>query len=239
MRHVLGFIPARGGSKGIQKKNIKLLGGKPLIEWTVETALRSRMINRLVLSTDSKEIIEVVEKFDIEIPFIRPPHLAYDDTPMIDVIKHCIDFFNNELGYTFDAIVLLQPTAPFREIDDIETAINIFFKTKASSVVSVSKVPGHYNPNWQLKINDSGLVVTYFDKELTTLPSRRQNLSDTYYRNGQFYVINPKNITEANNIYGDHVFPIITSEKVNIDTLNDFHYAEFLLKQVGFNEKKS
>jgi N-acylneuraminate cytidylyltransferase len=230
MKQILGLIPARGGSKGVPKKNIRILGNKPLIFWTIDDALQTNKISRLVLSTDSKEIIDIVKKNpNVEIPFVRPSHLGEDNTPMTEVIKHCIHFYEDNFHFHMDAVILLQPTTPFRSVIDIENAINLFFKKKASSIVSVSKVPGHFNPEWQLKIKESGILTTYSDKELSTLKQRRQELSDTFYRNGEIYVFDPKNIKEENNIYGERVFSIITSGKVNIDSLDDFRYAEYLL----------
>jgi CMP-N-acetylneuraminic acid synthetase len=230
MKQILGLIPARGGSKGVPQKNIRKLGNIPLIFWTIDIALQAHKISRLVLSSDSKEIIDIVKKRpNVEIPFIRPSHLGDDNTPMTDVIKHCIQFYEDIIDFHMDAVILLQPTTPFRSAIDIDTAINLFFEKKASSIVSVSKVPSHFNPEWQLKINGAGLITTYSDQALSTLKPRRQELSDTFYRNGEIYVFNPKNIKEENNIYGDRVFPVITSGKVNIDSLDDFRYAEFLL----------
>jgi CMP-N-acetylneuraminic acid synthetase len=236
MKHIVGLIPARGGSKGVPKKNIRLLGHKPLILWTIEETQKSKRINRLILSTESQEIADIAISADIEIPFLRPANLADDDTPMIEVIRHCINHLNKDTSYKTDAIVLLQPTAPFRKASEIDKAVDLFFEKRASSVVSVSKVPGHYNPEWQLVISPSDHLVTYSHKELKTLKARRQDLSDTYYRNGEIYVVDPKNITEDNNLYGNRVFPILTPGLINIDSIDDFHFAEFLMSTRGQNE---
>jgi CMP-N-acetylneuraminic acid synthetase len=231
MKEILGIIPARGGSKGVPKKNIKLLGGEPLIAWTIEEAKKSKMLNRLILSTDSEEITEIGRKYSVEVPFLRPAELAKDDTPTIDVIKHCLGYLKKTENYIPDVVVILQPTTPFRKSKDIDEAINLYLQRNVSAVVSVSKVPSHYNPEWQLVIDSNGMLTTRDGKKLSALKTRRQRLMDTYYRNGEIYVINPDNIIDKNNVYGDTVLPFITRGKVNIDSIIDFEYAEFLIKR--------
>lgn len=238
MRKVLGIIPARGGSKDIPQKNIRLLGGKPLVVWTIEGAKKSKSLNRLVLSTDSEEIAEIAEKYGAEVPFLRPAELARDDSPTIDVIRHCLEHLKKAENYSPDAVVILQPTTPFRKPEDIDKAIALYFQNNMSTVVSVSKVPGHYSPEWQLVIDDvTGVLTTLKGENLLKLKTRRQLLRDTYYRNGEIYVFNPNNVVRKNSIYGDTVTALITETKVNIniDTDIDFECAEFLLERGKIN----
>ena len=119
---ILGLIPARGGSKGVPNKNIKLLGDKPLLEYTSEVALQSKYISKLVLSSDSDQIIKAGEKLGIEIPFKRPSDLAEDKSPTLPVILHALDFYESQ-GIFFDAVCLLQVTNPFRTVDFLDKAI--------------------------------------------------------------------------------------------------------------------
>lgn len=238
MRKVLGIIPARGGSKDIPQKNIRLLGGKPLVVWTIEKAKKAKSLNRLVLSTDSEEIAEIAEKYGTEVPFLRPAELARDDSPTIDVIRHCLEHLKKAENYSPDAVVILQPTTPFRKPEDIDKAIALYFQNNMSTIVSVSKVPGHYNPEWQLVIDDvTGMLTTLKGENLLKLKTRRQLLRDTYYRNGEIYVFNPNNVVRKNSIYGDTVTALITETKVNIniDTDIDFECAEFLLERGKIN----
>lgn len=232
MKKILGIIPARGGSKGVPNKNIKFLGGNPLIAWTIEEAKNSKLLNRLILSTDSKKIAEIAKKYGIEVPFLRPSEIAKDYTPMLQVIKHSLTYLKKDEDYMPDVIVILQPTVPFRKSENIDKAINLYFQYNSTAVVSVSKVPGHYNPKWQLKINSNGMLTTLEGKRLSTLKTCRQSLTETYYRNGEIYVIKPDNIINKNSIYGEKVLPFITEAHVNIDTDIDFEYAEFLIKKV-------
>lgn len=234
----MGIIPARGGSRGVPKKNTRLLGGKPLVAWTIEKAKKAKSLNRLVLSTDSEEIAEIAEKYGAEVPFLRPAELARDDSPTIDVIRHCLEHLKKAENYSPDAVVILQPTTPFRKSEDIDKAIALYFQNNMSTIVSVSKVPGHYNPEWQLVIDDvTGVLTTLKGENLLKLKTRRQLLRDTYYRNGEIYVFNPNNVVRKNSIYGDTVTALITETKVNIniDTDIDFECAEFLLERGKIN----
>lgn len=232
MEKILGIIPARGGSKGVPNKNITSLGGKPLIAWTIKEAKNSKLLNRLILSTDSIKIAEIAKKYGIEVPFLRPSEIAKDYTPMLQVIKHSLEYLKKDEDYMPDVIVILQPTVPFRKSENIDKAINLYFQYNSSAVVSVSKVPGHFSPEWQLKIDNNEMLKTLEGKRLSTLKTNRQSLAETYYRNGEIYVVNPDNIINKNNIYGERVSFIITESIVNIDSPIDLEYAKFLIKDI-------
>ena len=135
----LAIIPARGGSKGIPKKNIKLLAGKPLIQWTIEHALNSSCVSRLVVSTDCEDIADISTKLKAEVPFLRPNELSSDTASTESAILHCLEWLSLNENYQPDNIILLQPTSPIRSLDAIDNAFDTFLKKKADSLLSVSE----------------------------------------------------------------------------------------------------
>lgn len=175
---VLGLIPARGGSKSIPRKNLVDLGGLPLIQWTIQAALGSSL-TRVVVSTDSEEIATVSQSLGAEVPFIRPIELSSDSTLSIDVALHALDVLDEE----FDAVMLLQPTSPFRTPSDIDSAINII--DGASSVISVVPVDGTHPA--RMKFIENGLLIDPPFAE-TTENMPRQELRPMFIRNGAIYL---------------------------------------------------
>ena len=154
--NILAIIPARGGSKGLPKKNIKILNGKPLIAWSIESALESRYINKVIVSSDNEEIIKVSKKNGAEIPFIRPAILATDTSSTFDVLLHAINFHKTK-SILFDYIVILQPTSPFRKKGDIDLAIKKAIETNADMIVSVKETSS--NPYYVLfEENENGFL---------------------------------------------------------------------------------
>src|SRR5581483_400682 len=152
---VLGLIPARGGSKGVPRKNIRLLGGKPLLAYTAEAALAAQRLTRVVLSTDDEEIAAVGQSFGVEVPFLRPVELAQDNTPTLPVVQHALRWFE-EHDTRFDAICLLQPTSPLRRAADIDASIELLERSDADTVISVLPVTLEYNPPWFYSQNKAG-----------------------------------------------------------------------------------
>jgi N-acylneuraminate cytidylyltransferase len=177
---VLAIIPARGGSKGISKKNIKLLAGKPLIAWTIEEAKKSKYIDRLILSSEDEEIIKVAKEWGCEVPFIRPAELAKDDTPGIEPVLHALNTLKEQYKY----VVLLQPTSPLRLVDDIDGCIEACISSKALSCISVTEVNQH--PHWMYTINASGCLSPVIQR--TKENHCRQDLPRVYVLNGAVYV---------------------------------------------------
>jgi N-acylneuraminate cytidylyltransferase len=175
---VLAVIPARGGSKGLPRKNIREAGGKPLIAWTIEVAQDSRYIDRLILSSDDPEIISVARSFGCDAPFVRPAALAQDDTPGIDPVLHAVNVLP---GY--DYIVLLQPTSPLRNRDDIDGCIEKIVKQQANACVSVAEA--EKNPHWMFRIDDAERLHPFIEGEVV---ARRQDLPKVYVLNGAVYV---------------------------------------------------
>lgn len=224
MGPVLGIIPARGGSKGIPMKNIRLLAGQPLLYYTVKAAKESGVIDRLILTTDSEEIAEVGRCLGVEVPFLRPTELAQDDTPMLMVVEHAVSKLE-ERGWSPEVIILLQPTAPLRRPEHIVKALSILHTTACDSVVSVVEVPKHFSPHYVMKIQDGRLVNYLAEGRAIT---RRQDVPPVYSRDGTVYAMWRKTVMEAHSLYGTDCRPLILSaeESVNLDTLQDWVLAE-------------
>jgi N-acylneuraminate cytidylyltransferase len=228
MRKILGIIPARGGSKGIPGKNIRLLNGKPLIYYTVEAARASELIDRLILTTDSPEIAEIGKSLGVDVPFLRPSELAQDDTPMMPVLEHAIRHVESG-GWQAEIIVLLQPTAPLRRAEHIRLAVNMLNESKCDSVVSVVEVPRHYVPDFVLKIEE-GKLKPFLDAPLV---ARRQDARPAFSRDGTIYVFWRDMFFEKHTIYGDDCRPILIPdhESCNLDTMMDWKEAEKMLRE--------
>lgn len=226
---VLGLIPARGGSKGIPRKNIKLLNGKPLLQYTSDIALQSKMLSKVILSSDDDEIIALGKKLGIEVPFKRPKLLANDKSPTLPVIQHTLHFLEEEYNEKYDAVCLLQVTTPFRTVDFLNLAIQKFINSNTDSLISVQKVPDHYNPHWVFLKNSNGnLSIATGDKDII---ARRQELPDTYHRDGSIYITKTNVLLNSNSLYGDSISFIESpkSTHVNIDTEEDWKKAELII----------
>jgi CMP-N,N'-diacetyllegionaminic acid synthase len=219
---VLALIPARGGSKGLPGKNIRPLKGRPLIGWSIEAALASRYVSRVVVSSDDEEILAVARDQGAETPFRRPASLAGDDTPSMDVVLHALD----QLG-GFEWIVLLQPTSPLRQAVDIDAAIEQCLNTAAPACVSVCDAPA--SPWWMFQIGDRGGMRSFLPAEQR--PVRRQDLPDLYALNGAVYVAKTEWLRQSLSFLTEetvaHVMP--RERSVDIDTLFDFRLAECVL----------
>ena len=227
---ILGLIPARGGSKGIPGKNIKLLGGKPLIQYAIQEALKCKLIDKVVVSTDSKKIADISLSLGAEVPFIRPAHLADDCSPTIDTVVHCLQFYQ-ELGEGFDAVCLLQTTHPFRTSKDIESSIVKFKKDSADSLISVISVPHEFNPHWvYVKDSIGNLRIATGEKKII---SRRQDLPDAFVRNGAIYITKSSVLLEENSLYGDRIsaYKMSSTDHVNLDTLDDWRKAKLIINR--------
>jgi CMP-N,N'-diacetyllegionaminic acid synthase len=222
----LCIIPARSGSKGVPGKNKKLLNGKPLVEYTFEAACNAKHINKIILSTDCRDIASLAAAFNIEVPFVRPKHLAQDNTPTLPVIQHAIDFLSAQ-GEMFDNIILLQPTTPFRKEGFIDQCMETFISKNADSLVSVRPVPHAYNPHWVFEDDGAGILqVSTGDEDI--IPSR-QLLPKAYIRDGSVYVFKASNL-QYNSIYGKKIAYHESDDlfHINIDTPDDWHRAELI-----------
>jgi CMP-N-acetylneuraminic acid synthetase len=231
-KKILGLVPARYGSKGLPRKNIREIAGKPLLHYALEAAKGSRLISRVVVSTESNEVAENVHALGCEV-IKRPEELAQDDTPMVPVVRHALHFLADREGYCPDITVLLQPTAPLRNARHIDEALQLLMSSRADSVVSVARVPGHYNPHWQFLVDRDGLLSKYSDASMDKLRTRRQALPDTYTRNGAVYAFHTELVLEHNSLYGDRCIAYIMppEESVNIDSQQDLWLAERYLQR--------
>lgn len=226
---VLGIIPARGGSKGIKKKNLASLIGKPLIAYSIESALAANSLHRTIVSTDSEEIAEVCKALGADVPFMRPAVLAQDDTPTLPVIQHAL----NTLQDTFDAVMILQPTSPFRSPADIDAAVEMLAaNADADSVISVVKV-GDNHPARMKLIQDGWLVDPSFAEE--TEGQRRQDLPEMFLRNGAIYLTRTEVIMKRNSLKGKRSLAYVMPElrSVNIDSDMDLLVAKAVAELMG------
>jgi CMP-N,N'-diacetyllegionaminic acid synthase len=231
---VLGIITARGGSKGILRKNVALLLGKPLLAYTAEAALASKKLTRTVLSTDDVEIANIGRQWGIDIPFPRPAELARDETPTIPVLQDVVRRLE-AMGESYDAILTLQPTNPLRRAQDIDGAIELLQQTGADSVISFSDV-GERHPARMKWIDAEGRVSDPpFAEEFEGKP--RQELSKLYLRDGSIYLTRRSVLMEQNSLKGSDCRAWIIPEERsrNIDTLFDLRIVECLLKAQGEN----
>lgn len=229
---ILGIIPARVGSKGVPRKNIKLLGNKPLLQYTSDIALKSTLLTKVILSSDDDEIMRVGKQLGLEVPFKRPANLAADKTPTLLVINHALEYYRS-LGEEFDAVCLLQVTSPFRTVSFLDDALQKFIKSNSDSLVSVQKVPHEYNPHWTFEVNTNGnLKMATGEKEII---SRRQELPEAYHRDGSIYITKTTIIEDSNSLYGSEISFIESPKEfyVNIDTMEDWKTAELLLKKLN------
>lgn len=222
---VLGVIPARGGSKGVPRKNIRLLHGKPLLQYTAEAALAAARLSRVILTTDDAEIAEVGRQCGLEVPFLRPAELALDDTPTLPVLQHAVRKVE-EKGERYDAICLLQPTNPFRRPDVIDACIELLEDRCADCAITVLCVPPEHNPHWVFFPGSEGLL--HLSTGEAAPIARRQELPPAYHREGSVYVTRRDVLMLQNSLYGKRVagFLIDDAKSVNIDTQDDWKRAE-------------
>lgn len=229
---ILGLIPARGGSKGVPRKNVRMLGGKPLISYTLEGALSSQRLTSVVVSTEDPEIAEIAVRLGAEVPFMRPSELALDETPMLPVVQHALNWLH-ERGRDFDAVCLLQPTNPLRRSEHIDACIDLFEQRDADSVVTVLPVPPEHHPYWVYFQNEDGVLRLSTGK--TDPVTRRQDLPAAFHREGSVYVTRTNVVLQENSLYGSRVigFPLDRDKSVNIDAPADWEAAERLIDTVA------
>ncbi len=223
----LAIIPARGGSKGLPGKNIKKLGDKPLIGWSIESAKKSSLIDKTIVSSDDKEIINIAKQFGANVPFVRPAELASDTASTKDVLIHALKYLA-EQDENFDYLVLLQPTTPFRKNGDINKMITQAIKTNADMVVSVKETSS--NPYYVLfEENQLG----YLQKSKPSNFTRRQDCPTVYEYNGSVYVIKVSSLLENDSLSFNKTikFEMDDFHSVDIDNQFDFNFASFLLQK--------
>jgi len=228
MLKILGVIPARGGSKGVPRKNIKLLGNMPLIGFTIKEALSSNL-SRVVLSTDDDEISNVAESLGLESFFMRPESLATDNASSLDVAKHALTKCEEIFNESYDGLMLLQPTTPFRRRIDINNCLDLFEQNNFDSVISVVDVDA-YHPARMKYIENGLLIDPPFGERKEN--QNRQELGKMFIRNGAIYLTKRENIlngTFKGKRSGAYIME--KSLSINIDSIHDFELAEFYLSR--------
>ncbi len=227
---MLAIIPARGGSKGIPGKNIKLLCGKPLIVYTIEAAVTAKSIDQIILSTDDPEIAKIASKYDVEIPFMRPKELAQDNSLAIDNYIYTIERLNREFNCNYEEFVVLLPTVPLRTSEDIDKAVELFSQKNAKSVISCTTL--HHPLEWIFSINDDGIIQRNKEIDIKKMMNRQES-KHVYIPNGAVYVFKYSLLKEKNSYYSDETYAYVMppERSVDIDTEIDFKFAEYLIGQ--------
>lgn len=224
---MIAIIPARGGSKGLPGKNIKELLGKPMIAYTIEAALSSKKIDEVIVSTDCKEIENIALKYGAKSYFIRPSNLSTDTSMAIDTYLYTIDKLINEFYFDIKEFMVLLPTSPLRRTFDINESINIFFNNKASSVISYTEE--NHPLKWHKYIEDDGKFTDIFEDNI----KNRQENRLSYFPNGSIYIFDI-NLIKKRKYYDEnsYVYVMPRSRSIDVDTIDDFEYAEFLLSKI-------
>ena len=229
---VLGVVLARGGSKGIPRKNVALLAGKPLLAYTAAAALQAKRLSRVVLSTDDEEIATVGRDLGLEVPFMRPPALAHDDTPAIAVLQHAVREVESQ-GHRFDAVFTLQPTNPLRRPNDIDGAVELLERTGADSVISFVEV-GDNHPARMKFLDPEGRAIDPPFGELVE-GQRRQDLPKLYLREGSVYLTRRDVLVDENSLKGTdcRAWIVPRDRACNIDEPFDWMLADVLVRHHG------
>lgn len=233
---IMAVIPARGGSKGVPRKNIAMLGGKPLIAYTIDVAKQSEMIDEAIVSTDDPEIAAVAKALGADVPFLRPAELARDDSPDIDYLRHALEWVEEHRGWRPEILAILQPTMPFRRVEDVDGALRFMIEQNCDSVRTLA-IPTHVTPYkmWFLDDEKSGrmspvLKTEYYDTLLTDVP--RQKLRPCYWQPGVVMATRAEFVRKGR-VFGPdlrgYVVDIRTAH--DIDEPADLEYAEFLMQK--------
>ena len=228
---VLALIPARGGSKGIPRKNLINLLGKPLIAWSIEQAISSRYIDRVIVSTDDKEIKEVALSYGGEVPFLRPKEISADSSTDLECFDHCLNFLEEDENYSPEIIVHLRPTGPARSVKIIDEAIKLFKQKKNfNSLRSVSIAYQSPFKMWFIRDGSLKHVVSGVDEEAS---SPRQGLEKVYWQNGYVDIVRRETVTKKKSMTGNNILPyIIEGEVRDIDYQEDIAIVEEDLKNI-------
>lgn len=229
---ILGVIPARGGSKGIPKKNIRLMNGEPLISYTIKAAQGCRQLDHVIVSTDSEEIASVVRRYDGEVPFLRPAEFAQDDTPDKPVLLHAVQWLQKNQNYLPDAVVILRPTTPLKTPEIIAGVIQRLFELGSDSVRSVTQVEGVYHPYWMYRQDpETHQVKPVCEESRNFLNKPRQFLPPIYRLNGVADVIRTETLLHKDYLYGDdmRLFEVPEQYSIDIDNEIEFQLCEILL----------
>ena len=235
-KNVIALIPARGGSKRVERKNVRELNGKPLIAYTIEAALAANNIDRVIVSTDDKEIAEIALKYGAEVPFIRPIEISGDNSTEFDFHKHAYDFLVNYENYYADVIVNLYPTTPFRKSTTIDEAVEKFINSEtADSLRSVRKCKEHPYKMWTLNGDMLNRFVQSNNPASQTLSYHL--LPEVYIQNASIYISKTKVLNKYNNTLGESIlyFEMDEIESIDINYELDFEFTEYLIAKLKLN----
>jgi CMP-N,N'-diacetyllegionaminic acid synthase len=228
MRNYLAVITARSGSKGLPDKNIKILSGKPMLAYTIEAAKKSRVFDSIMVSTDSPEYASIACQYGAEVPFLRSEELSSDTASSWDVVLEVLKKYES-IGKRFDCVALLQPTSPLRSYEDIIGAANLFKGRSAGAVVSVCEID--HPAAWMNTLDESLSMEQFIKQEYKG--KRRQDLPVYYRLNGAIYIVDCEFLIESQDLYrqGCYAYIMPCERSVDIDTINDFLYAEILMQK--------
>ena len=231
MKNILAVIPARGGSKGIPRKNIVKINDRPLIDYTIQAALQVSRINHVIVSTEDEEIASISRGLGVEVPFMRPNHLAVDQAQSAPVVIDALYRMEEINNIKYDAVLMLQPTSPLRTSKHIEKALDLFFSQECDSVVSVVSVGGTHP--FRMKRLVGNQLVNYIDQGFWDMRPR-QALPPAYIRNGSIYLIKRDVLIKEEQLIGKKCLGMVMSdeESINIDSPLDLKLAELLLEEV-------
>jgi len=229
-RSFIAIIPARSGSKGLPGKNIRNLCGKPLIEWSIESGLQSQYLDEVMVTTDSREIADISAKAGAAVPFLRPAELARDDSTTLDAVEHALDYYRQRLNREFDYVVLLEPTSPIREKDDIDNMIEkiVMHEECFDSIVSIGEV--HEHPSIMKKLHGD-LLEPYCDE--LPLTTRRQDNPPAYFPYGVAYITKTTVLLAERTFYTGRTtwYKIRRHQNYEIDDIYDFLAIESIMKK--------
>lgn len=228
---ILGIIPARGGSKGIRRKNLAPLAGRPLIAWTIDAARRSSSLHRLIISTDDPEISDVARGLGAEVPFLRPAELAQDDTPGVAPVLHAVRWLAAHERYEPDYVMVLQPTSPLRQSADIDGAAGMAEETGCDAVVSVREAAGH--PFWTKRITPAGTLTEFMPRSEGYL--RRQDLPAAYELNGAVYLIRTSRLLADESLSppDTRAYVMPAERSIDIDSAWELYLTDLILRDRG------
>ena len=221
---IIAIIPARGGSKRLPGKNIKLLAGKPLIAWTIESALESKVFDHVFVSTDCDEIAQISKSFDAEVPFLRPTEIATDTATTNDVVTHLVAWFEEEHNREVTTVAILQPTSPLRNAQHIQESFKVMRDKQAKAIVSVCEL--EHPIQFCNKLGSDGSMDGFIDPENI---QRTQDLESYYRLNGAIYIFERDYVCKLDKLYssGTHAYVMNQKSSIDIDTEEDFKLASY------------
>ncbi len=235
--NILAIIPARSGSKSVKDKNIRLMNGKPMIAYSIEHALKSKTINRVIVSTDSQKYADIALKYGAEVPFLRPDEISGDTSLDIEVFEHALQFLKEKEDYVPDVVVQLRPTYPIRRIEDIDNMVEILLNDETiDSVRCVALAKEVAYKMWRM--NEDGTIAPLLDDIPEAYNMPRQQLPEIYYQNACIDVVRTNVITEQHSMSGRKIKGYVMTHNFDIDTEEEFLYAEKYLTGLEKNNKK-